>query len=123
MGAGAICSGVMLLQHVLGLSDEDLEAVYLCGGFGNYINIQSAVGIRLLPPVPTERITYFGNAAGVGAQMALLSETERRRAGELAREIEHVSLATHPAFQDIFVTAMEFPDPAEPAPGAVSKRA
>lgn len=109
LAKGAICSGVMLLQHVLGLSDNDLDKVFLCGGFGNYINVESAVGIRLLPPVPVERIAYFGNAAGLGAQMALLSETERARANDLAREIEHVSLATHPAFQDIFVTAMEFP--------------
>ncbi|GAB4285646.1 MAG: ASKHA domain-containing protein [Roseovarius sp.] len=109
LAKGAICSGVMLLQHVLGLSNEDLGKVFLCGGFGNYLNVESAVAIRLLPPVPIERIAYFGNAAGLGAQMALLSETERARASQLAREIEHVSLATHPAFQDIFLTAMEFP--------------
>jgi uncharacterized 2Fe-2S/4Fe-4S cluster protein (DUF4445 family) len=115
LAKGAICSGVMLLQHVLGLTDDDLGKVFLCGGFGNYINVESAVGIRLLPAVPVERIAYFGNAAGLGAQMALLSETERARANDLAREIEHVSLATHPSFQDIFVTAMEFPEPDEPA--------
>lgn len=115
LAKGAICSGVMLLQHVLGLTDDDLGKVFLCGGFGNYINVESAVGIRLLPPVPVERIAYFGNAAGLGAQMALLSETERARANDLAREIEHVSLATHPSFQDIFVTAMEFPGPDERA--------
>lgn len=118
LAKGAICSGVMLLQHVLGLSNEDLDAVYLCGGFGNYINIESAVGIRLLPSVAAERITYFGNAAGMGAQMALLSETERQRANQLARGIEHISLATHPAFQDVFVTAMEFPEPATSARNA-----
>jgi len=116
LAKGAICSGVMLLQHVLGLSDDDLQAVYLCGGFGNYINIESAVRIRLLPATPIERITYYGNAAGIGAQMALLSETERSRANKLAREIEHISLATHPAFQDVFITAMEFPENMEIGP-------
>ena len=41
--------------------------------------------------------------------MALLSETERARAETLARAIEHVSLASHPDFQDIFVEALKFP--------------
>ena len=81
----------------------------LCGGFGNYINTESAVRIRLLPELPLERITYYGNAAALGAQMALLSETERARAETLAREIEHDSLASHPDFQDIFVEALKFP--------------
>lgn len=109
LAKGAICSGVMLLQHVLGLTNADLREIYLCGGFGNYINTKSAVRIRLLPDVTTDRINYFGNAAGMGAQIALLSESERERANALAREIEHISLATHPAFQDVFVEAMQFP--------------
>jgi uncharacterized 2Fe-2S/4Fe-4S cluster protein (DUF4445 family) len=49
-----------------------------------------------------------GNAAALGAQMALLSETERNRAAELAQRIEHVALATRPEFQDIFVEGMTF---------------
>jgi len=109
LAKGAICSGVMLLQKVLGLANEDLTEIYLCGGFGNYINTASAVRIRLLPDIDPKRITYFGNAAGLGAQMALLSETERRRAETLAREIEHVALATHADFQAVFVEALEFP--------------
>jgi uncharacterized 2Fe-2S/4Fe-4S cluster protein (DUF4445 family) len=50
----------------------------------------------------------MGNAAAIGAQMALLSEVERLRAFDLAREIEHVALAARPDFQDIFVEGMNF---------------
>jgi len=109
LAKGAICAGVMLLQRVMNLPNERIAELMLCGGFGNYINTQSAVRIRLLPELPAERITYFGNAAALGAQMALLSEGERRRASEVARRIEHVSLATDPAFQEIFVEAVQFP--------------
>jgi uncharacterized 2Fe-2S/4Fe-4S cluster protein (DUF4445 family) len=80
----------------------------LCGGFGNYINIASAVKIRLLPELPIDRITYMGNAAAIGAQMALLSETERLRAFDLSQRIEHVALAARPEFQEIFVEGMNF---------------
>jgi uncharacterized 2Fe-2S/4Fe-4S cluster protein (DUF4445 family) len=118
LAKGAICSGVMLLQRVLGIRTDEIREIYLCGGFGNYINTGSALRIRLLPDVGIDRITYFGNAAGMGAQMALLSETERARANSLAREIEHVAMATHPEFQDVFVEALEFPaaHPSAPVP-------
>ena len=114
LAKGAICSGVMMLQRVMEVSNEDLQELMLCGGFGNYINTASAVRIRLMPELPLERITYFGNAAALGAQMALLSETERARAANLAREIEHVSLASHPDFQEIFVEALQFPERSAP---------
>ena len=109
LAKGAICSGVMMLQQVMEVANHELQELMLCGGFGNYINTASAVRIRLMPALPLERITYYGNAAALGAQMALLSETERARAESLAREIEHVSLASHPDFQEIFVEALQFP--------------
>lgn len=109
LAKGAICAGVMLLQRVMELPNEAIAELMLCGGFGNYINTESAVRIRLLPELPAERIAYFGNAAALGAQMALLSESERQRASKIADGIEHVSLATNPDFQEIFVTAVQFP--------------
>ena len=109
LAKGAICDGVFMLQKVMGVSDEKLAELMLCGGFGNYINTESAVRTRLLPALPLDKISYVGNAAALGAQMALLSETERNRATELAREVEHVSLAMHPDFQDIFIEALKFP--------------
>ena len=108
LAKSAIYSGIVMLQQVMGVDDADLAELMLCGGFGNYISIESAVTIRLLPDLPIDRITYVGNAAHLGAQMALLSERERTRAEELARRIEHVALATRPEFQDIFVDGMAF---------------
>ena len=122
LAKSAIYSGIVLLQRVMGIGDADLAELMLCGGFGNYINTESAVAIRLLPNVPLDRITYVGNAAHLGAQMALLSERERERAEVLAQRIEHVALAARPDFQDIFVDGMSFDvsRPLEPEPTAVS---
>ncbi|MGI9304425.1 MAG: ASKHA domain-containing protein [Gammaproteobacteria bacterium] len=108
LAKSAIYSGIVLLQKVMDVSDGQLAELMLCGGFGNYISTASAVKIRLLPPLALDKISYVGNAASMGAQMALLSETERLRAFELAQQIEHVALAARPDFQDIFVDGMEF---------------
>ena len=120
LAKSAIWSGIVLLQRVMGIDDADLAELMLCGGFGNYINTESAVAIRLLPDVHLDRITYVGNAAHLGAQMALLSERERLRAEELAQRIEHVALAARPDFQDIFIDGMSFEsaEPIAPRPTA-----
>lgn len=114
LAKSAIYSGIVMLRDVMKLRTEDIHELMLCGGFGNYINIESSVKIRLLPQMALDRITYRGNAAAVGAQMALLSESERHRAFELAKTIEHVALAAMPEFQDIFVEGMNFTGSAFP---------
>lgn len=111
LAKGAIGGGIRMLQHLLRVPDAELAELMLAGGFGNYLSVRSAVRIGLIPALPFERIRYVGNAAALGAQLALLSEPERARAETLARSIEHVSLASHPDFQEIFVDAMNFPHP------------
>ena len=106
LAKGAIFAGILMLQEVMDVPDERIDELLLCGGFGNYINIESAVRVRLLPALPVEKITYVGNAAHLGAQIALLSEPDRRHADEIARRVEHVALATRTEFQLIFVNAM-----------------
>jgi uncharacterized 2Fe-2S/4Fe-4S cluster protein (DUF4445 family) len=109
LAKGAIASGVMMLQHVAGVPSEAVAELMLAGGFGNYVSIESALRIGLIPPLPRERIRYVGNAASLGAQLCLVSETERARAETVAGRIEHVSLAAHPDFEEIFVDCMNFP--------------
>jgi uncharacterized 2Fe-2S/4Fe-4S cluster protein (DUF4445 family) len=108
LAKGAIAGGIRMLQHVLGVGDDALTELMLAGGFGNYLSIRSAIRIGLIPDLG-DRIRYVGNAAALGAQLALVSEPERARAERLARSIEHVPLATHPDFQELFVDAMNFP--------------
>jgi len=111
LAKGAIASGVAMLLHVAGIPLDDVAELMLAGGFGNYVSIPSALRIGLIPALPVERVRYVGNAASLGAQLCLLSEAERARAAEIAARIEHVSLAAHPDFEQIFVDCMNFPPP------------
>ncbi|MEM7224461.1 MAG: ASKHA domain-containing protein [Pseudomonadota bacterium] len=108
LAKSAIFSGVAMLQKEMEVAPEQVTELMLCGGFGNYVDVASAVAIRLLPEMPVERISYVGNAALMGAQMALLSEAEWTRAEELLGSIEHVALAARPDFQDLFIDGMRF---------------
>lgn len=108
LAKSAIYSGVAMLQREMDVAPEEIAELMLCGGFGNYVDVASAVQIRLLPEMPVDRISYVGNAALMGAQMALLSEEEWLRASALLDEIEHVALAARPDFQDLFIDGMAF---------------
>ncbi len=115
LAKSAIYSGVAMLMKEMGVEADDIAELLVCGGFGNYLDLASAVCIRLLPEMPVEKISYAGNAALMGAQMALLSETEMDRATDLIGRIEHVALAARPDFQDLFIDGMGFGAPGLPA--------
>ena len=108
LAKAAIRAGITLLLHRSGLKDADLRAVLLAGAFGNYIRRENAVGIGLLPAVEIHRIRFMGNAAGAGAQIALLNEAARAHAAMLAGRIEYVEIANEPAFTDVYTESMLF---------------
>lgn len=116
LAKSAIYSGVAMLMKEMEVAPEALTELLLCGGFGNYVDVAKAVRIRLLPEMPPERITYAGNAALMGAQMATLSETELNRAADLVARIEHIALAARPDFQELFIDGMNFGAPGRSSP-------
>ncbi|MGE5674314.1 MAG: ASKHA domain-containing protein, partial [Mycobacterium leprae] len=109
LAKGAIRSGIDLLLHVAGIEPAQVEAIRLAGAFGNYLRPESALAIGLLPPVPPERVVPVGNSAAAGAKLALLSAAARERAEALAARVQHIDLATHPDFEEIFMVALDFP--------------
>ena len=108
LAKAAIGAGIKLLQQKIGLDDPDIEQILLAGAFGNYIRVQSALRIGLLPAVRPERIHFVGNAASSGARMILVSRACREQAGELARRIEYVEIAHQPNFHDVFADSLLF---------------
>lgn len=108
LAKAAIAAGWSLLLAHVGLTADDLRHVYVAGAFGNYLDLDNALAIGLLPPVLKERIAFVGNAAGVGAQMALIDEGERRRIAELRRRIAFLELATDKEFNSVFTERLSF---------------
>ena len=106
LAKGAILAGITILLKELNITAAELDKIFLAGAFGNYIDKKSALTIGLLPAVPLSKVVSIGNAAGVGASMALLSTRELARANELVKEIEHVELSSHPDFQTVFLASM-----------------
>jgi uncharacterized 2Fe-2S/4Fe-4S cluster protein (DUF4445 family) len=112
LAKGAIASGWSLLLSNSGLALDDLRHVYVAGAFGNYLDLDNALALGLLPPIDRSRIGFVGNAAGVGAQMALIDTRHRVRIAELRRRITFRELATDARFHETFMRQMAFPEPA-----------
>ncbi len=111
LGAGAIRAGIAIILKHAGIEADRLKAVLLAGGFGNFIRRNHAQRIGLLPQgIAHEKIVYVGNASLSGAQWALLSVAERKRAETLARQAQHIDLSRDPEFQMVFAESMIFPE-------------
>jgi len=115
LAKGAIYAGIALVLELLGRTPGDIERLLLAGAFGNYIRRESAIAIGLVPAIPEERIFSVGNAAGLGARLALCSTSLRQRAEEIARRTHHIELSEQEGFYDCFAEAMALrPLPAAP---------
>jgi uncharacterized 2Fe-2S/4Fe-4S cluster protein (DUF4445 family) len=108
LAKGAIVAGWTLLLEHEGLTPDDLRHVYVAGAFGNYLDLENALAIDLIPPVGKSRVAFVGNAAGVGAQMALVDTRERERIAQLRKRIAFLELATHSRFHEVFTKALTF---------------
>ena len=81
----------------------------LAGGFGKLYQYPQRPAHWNDPDLTDDRIHYIANAAGLGAQMVLLSDQSRIEAEKIARETKHLSLAGYPGFQKMYLGAMGFP--------------
>lgn len=102
LAKAAIQTGIQVLIAASGLSLAAIDKVIIAGAFGSYIDVANAVAIGMLPALPLDRFSQVGNAAGIGAKLALLSRTKRTEAQALHRRVNYVELAQYPKFGYIF---------------------
>jgi uncharacterized 2Fe-2S/4Fe-4S cluster protein (DUF4445 family) len=106
--AGVFAS-IKVLMESTQTTSEDLEAVYLAGGFGNFLNIQQAVNIGMLPDVPLEKMRFVGNTSIAGAKTVLLSRKALETAEKIAEGMTYFDLMSHPGYMDEFTRANFLP--------------
>jgi uncharacterized 2Fe-2S/4Fe-4S cluster protein (DUF4445 family) len=105
----AIFAAIKSLIDYAGLTFDQLEKIYVAGGFGNYLNIEKAVGIGLLPDIPRERIEFVGNSSLMGARMVLLSFHAFEKAIAIAQSITNIELSKFAPFADEYMASLYLP--------------
>lgn len=116
--AANACGQAILLRS-LGLRPDELETVFLAGGFASHLDVSAAIDIGFLAQVRPQRVVTLGNASIRGAR-ALLTDADLRATIERWLDgIEHIELETTPDFFELFVEACRF----EPLPDDGALRA
>jgi uncharacterized 2Fe-2S/4Fe-4S cluster protein (DUF4445 family) len=105
----AIYAGVTLLLKEVGFGLEAIEQVYIAGGFGNYLNVDKAIILGMLPDLPKERFNFLGNTSITGAYLCLLSEELRKEAEDIASKMTYVELSVSRGFMDEYISALFLP--------------
>ncbi len=106
---GAIYAAQRVLLDALDLGPDDVAEIMVAGAFGNFLNIENAVRIGLLPDVDADRMRFVGNTSLAGAKLAALSERCYREIFDVAARTTYFELSTAPTFMDQFVSACFFP--------------
>jgi uncharacterized 2Fe-2S/4Fe-4S cluster protein (DUF4445 family) len=99
-------TGINVLLKTSGLTADEIDRVIIAGAFGTYIDVTSAISIGMLPRLPLDRFRQVGNAAGMGAKLALISRSKRAEAQALASRVGYIELATAPRFARTFAQAL-----------------
>ena len=115
LAVAAIKSGIRMILKKFRMTKEQLDGVFIAGAFGNYLNIDNAMKLGLLPSIDPEKIVFIGNSSLAGARALLLSKEVRRKIEAIIKKIQYISLATDPQFQDYFIDALEFGDRSDPS--------
>lgn len=104
---GSIATGLKFLAEHRGVEFDSIEAVYVAGAFGNYLDVENARRIGLLPDLPAVRFRSMGDAALEGAYLCLVAgEPGLKLARRIAAETEYLDLAGRPDFQRVFINSL-----------------
>jgi uncharacterized 2Fe-2S/4Fe-4S cluster protein (DUF4445 family) len=102
------------LTGTLGLAFEDLEAFYVAGTFGAFIDPRSAIAIGMLPDLPLTIYQALGNSSLGGATLALCDARRIKEIDAIRDAVTYLELNVNQEFMNRFSAAKFLPhtDPA-----------
>jgi uncharacterized 2Fe-2S/4Fe-4S cluster protein (DUF4445 family) len=105
----AIYAGFTVMARSVGTDLSSVERVLIGGSFGQYINVEKAIQIGLLPDLPWEKFHFLGNTSLKGALLALMNREFRHDLTAIAQKMTYVELSADNAFYDAFTSALFLP--------------
>lgn len=108
LAKSAVRAGLETLISKYGISYEEIEKIYVAGGFGDKLDIHKAVRIGLLPPECEDKIEAVGNTCLKGAVKYLLDSEAESITEKLAGKVEEIELSSDKEFQQFYMEYMYF---------------
>lgn len=108
LAKAAIAAGIDTLLAVAEITPQDVETLYIAGGFGSHLSVDAAVAVGLIPDALATRVAVVGNAALDGAALLLADPAKRDKARAIAKTAAAVELGGNAVFNRLFVEKMMF---------------
>ncbi len=106
---GAMYAGYQTLLESVSMTFSDLDRVILAGNFGNYIDLEQAICIGLLPDIDRDKFYYLGNASLLGAQISLTDHKRFLERTVVSKLMTNMELSENPNFMNHYIAALFLP--------------
>lgn len=108
LAKAAVCAGILTMVEAAGIQVSDISQLEIAGGFGAYLNLESAAAIGLFPKELLSCASSVGNTSGEGATALLVSSVAQQREDEIVEKCDYLELSTSSEFNEFYVEMMEF---------------
>lgn len=105
----AIYSAIATLIESMGMDINTIEQLYLAGGFGNYLDIRSAITIGMLPDILESKVQFVGNTSVIGAKLSLFFEDAYEVAKTIASRMTYFDLMSNNKYMEEYISANFLP--------------
>lgn len=106
LAKGAVRAGLVSLMRKAGIND--IDKLYIAGGFGTNLNVKDASTVGLIPPYMNEKCQTVGNSSLEGAIAYLTDKESFRKINKIIDLSEEINLANDDDFQNLYVKYMNF---------------
>ncbi|TLD43246.1 MAG: Acetyl-CoA synthase corrinoid activation protein [Candidatus Jettenia ecosi] len=105
----AIYSAISTLIESMGMDINNIEQLYLAGGFGNYLDVRSAITIGMLPDISISKVQFVGNTSVIGAKMSLFSKDAYEVSRAIASKMTYFDLMNNNKYMEEYISANFLP--------------
>ena len=105
LAKSAVYSVIITLVKMYNVSFDQIENMYISGGFSSKINVENACDVGLLPKELKEKCVGINNSSLLGAVKFACEQNDLSRYLENAK---YVDLSANSTFAELFVDNMEF---------------
>ncbi len=108
LAKAAIAGGIHTIIEEAGFTFSDIEKLAIAGGFGQYLNLENAATIGLIPGDLLPVAECVGNTAIEGITCALINTCARENLEQIAKKCDYIELSTSHTFNEYYMDAMSF---------------
>lgn len=108
LAKAALMAGMQVLTKEAGKTMDEIDCLYIAGGFGRHLSIENGAVIGLIPKELVNRTEVVGNSSLAGAIRYLMEVNNKDDINKIKDHCHYIELSTHMEFNQLYVEEMRF---------------